>query len=438
MTKKTDEETKVEEVFELLNLKEKFVEYYSDNNKSEKEIWETAIICLDANVMLELYRMPEETRNSYFEVFEKLKDRIVIPYQAMTEFFDNRFEVIKGERLNYESVLDGLIASLEKTESNYGKTFRNPVSEIDTLLKEIRKNIENTNKKIKKLRIKQIPSYFDDHILYKLTDLFQTRLHAPFNEEKLKEFYKEGDRRYKDKCPPGYMDVEKDGNRQYGDYIIWEEMKSISRVEGVSIIFISNDKKEDWRHTKGASHVRHELLEEFKKDTKHQFFMYKLENLPEKVKEFLEPKITDFVDDVHEGYGVEERVDWNLLEPSKRLTLSELINSNYIKHKKISDSAFKLLKENNEIIEEHLFGKISVFKQEATDILKNINSIIGSRYLNKGSLEDLIKKYMELIEILKAEITLSSILRDAISQNIGVLNSYCHMLGISLKAISFD
>lgn len=283
-------------------MKDIFSEYYSDNNKSEKEIWETAIICLDSNVMLELYRMPEETRNSYFEVFEQIKGRVIIPYQAMKKFFNNRFNVIENERMNYESVLNDLMTSLRTTETNYVAKFRNPVAEIEEFLKEIRGNVENTSKKIKVLIINKIPSYFDDHILVKLTDLFQNRIHKAFEVEKLEEFYENGNKKYREKCSLDYKDVNKSEEKQYEDYIIWEEMINISFEEKKPIIFISNNKKGNWRHGRETSQVRHELLEEFRKRAGYQFFMYKLEEIPEKVKTYLETEIKDFEDKVHRGY----------------------------------------------------------------------------------------------------------------------------------------
>ena len=53
-------------------------------------IWEGAVIVLDTNILLNLYRYSEATRDEILSVMEKLKDRLWMPYQVGLEYFNNR------------------------------------------------------------------------------------------------------------------------------------------------------------------------------------------------------------------------------------------------------------------------------------------------------------------------------------------------------------
>lgn len=54
----------------------------------------SGIVVLDANIMLNLYRYHESTREELFDVLAKLGDRLWIPNHAMSEFWKNRTLVL--------------------------------------------------------------------------------------------------------------------------------------------------------------------------------------------------------------------------------------------------------------------------------------------------------------------------------------------------------
>ena len=53
-------------------------------------IWERGVIVLDTNILLNLYRYSEATRDDILSAMEKLKDRLWMPYQVGLEYFNNR------------------------------------------------------------------------------------------------------------------------------------------------------------------------------------------------------------------------------------------------------------------------------------------------------------------------------------------------------------
>lgn len=84
-----------------------------------------------------------------------------------------------------------------------------------------------------------------------------------FSDEELIKIYKEGETRYKNKIPPGYED-KKPTNDKYGDLIIWKEIMKYSSEKQKNIIFVTNDKKNDWFDN---NYPRRELIREFYENT---------------------------------------------------------------------------------------------------------------------------------------------------------------------------
>lgn len=98
--------------------------------------------------------------------------------------------------------------------------------------------------------------------------LFKGRIGSSYDVDKEHEIYKLGEYRYRNQIPPGYAD-EKDKPeiwRKYGDLVLWlQTIDHASLEETKSIIFVTNDAKEDWI-TKGG-HPNPLLIEEFVKRT---------------------------------------------------------------------------------------------------------------------------------------------------------------------------
>jgi len=59
--------------------------------------WRDGLLILDANVLLNLYRVPLATRNDVLEVLEACAERLWLPHQAACEYFKNRPAVIEEQ-----------------------------------------------------------------------------------------------------------------------------------------------------------------------------------------------------------------------------------------------------------------------------------------------------------------------------------------------------
>ena len=58
------------------------------------EMLEKALICYDANVLLNVYRYSDETQNGLVEVFKAFADRTYLPHQVALEYARNRAKTI--------------------------------------------------------------------------------------------------------------------------------------------------------------------------------------------------------------------------------------------------------------------------------------------------------------------------------------------------------
>lgn len=116
-----------------------------------------------------------------------------------------------------------------------------------------------------------------------MTNLFQGKVGEAYTKEQLNEIYKEADGRYANKIPPGYRDNAKPGNEKYGDYIIWQQLKEHAKTQGKPLIFVTDDKKDDWWwvHEGKTIGPRPEIRRDMYEYAKVKFYMYQSERFIE-------------------------------------------------------------------------------------------------------------------------------------------------------------
>lgn len=110
------------------------------------------------------------------------------------------------------------------------------------------------------------------------------RVGAPFTYRQKINIYTEGSTRYQHKIPPGYEDNSKRKNdetslEKYGDLLIWKQTLHHAESSEKSVIFITNDAKEDWwllDSDRKPIEPRKELLDEFGEYSENSFIMLNL------------------------------------------------------------------------------------------------------------------------------------------------------------------
>lgn len=117
--------------------------------------------------------------------------------------------------------------------------------------------------------------------------LLDGKVGPEYSTEEFEEILKEGERRFKNKIPPGYKDSEKSNDDQYGDYIVWKETLDYAKEKSKSIIFVSSDRKDDWYlKSNGLCYgPLPALIKEFNEFTGQTIYLYSLEQFLFHVKE---------------------------------------------------------------------------------------------------------------------------------------------------------
>jgi len=91
-------------------MKNKFYGYYKPSKETFDSLWDNALIVLDANILLDFYRLSKSTCDDLFEVLKTLEDRIWIPYQAANEYHKNIVNVVKSQIKQNDEALQALYA----------------------------------------------------------------------------------------------------------------------------------------------------------------------------------------------------------------------------------------------------------------------------------------------------------------------------------------
>lgn len=291
-------------------MKELFVEYCPLSQAAIQEIWETALVILDTNILLNLYRYTDETREGLLEILEseKLSERLWLPFQAALEFHRNRADVIAGQAVPYQKIVaaidkntNNLLEEIQKIELHRYHPYLQK-EDIFTVANNIKENL------LAHLRDKAsaYPNFLsNDPILDRIHELFKGKHGSQPYAKRKAELIQKGEERFKAKIPPGYADKGKDGEDKYGDFFLWQEILDKAISEKQPVILVTDERKEDWWYrVKGKTvGARPEMRREFKNGTGYEFLLY---------------NPVEFTKYANQFIGQPDRTD-NLLEEMKRL-----------------------------------------------------------------------------------------------------------------------
>jgi PIN like domain len=310
-------------------MREMATNYSRPTREQFKQMWQDCVFIFDTNVLLHIYRYTNETRNSLLSAIESLKEngKIWLPHQVMLEYLENREEVITTQYSVDTDIEKILEQALNTIEGKYkrGHLFAN----AEFITWQVRRAMKNIRASIVQAQ-SQYPNLLEtDVFLDRWTNIFDGRVGSPYPPEKLEEIFKEFEQRFKSQTPPGYKDskTKKEGFKKYGDGIIWFQMIDYAKSLKKPVIFIVDDRKEDWwRVEKGKTlGPRPELITEFSLKAKVSFYMYNASQFLKYAREFLgleiEQKVIDEANDISQQIGITYSVNGitSLLEPAQLL-----------------------------------------------------------------------------------------------------------------------
>ena len=238
-------------------------------------LWKDSIFAVDANVLLNLYRYSTETRKELENALSSIQDNLFIPNQAAREFLRNRLSVTAAQADEYSKAVK-TIGDLAQTLQNKKKHPFLPEAELPEFKKQVGKLVESLNQQRETL----LNRLTKDEILDFIQKIADKKTGAAFTESQLTELAVDGEKRYATETPPGFKDGKKDATgdpyRKFGDLIVWKQLIAKAKSEQKGIIFVTDDKKEDWWIEQSGRTIgpRTELREEFIAEVSKDFWMY--------------------------------------------------------------------------------------------------------------------------------------------------------------------
>lgn len=266
-------------------MKDLFIGFYRPSEEEFKELWGNCHFVFDANMLLNVYRYSELARKTFIKIFQELNERIWIPHQVGIEYHFHMLEEIKGQEKKYDELQKIIKTKSTEIEEEY-KNFSLRHSNLkmdEKLLKKLQDSINDLCKDLEK----QKENHPDLNITKnEIMKVFTDKVGDPYSQERIEEIENEGEIRYSRKQPPGFKDNKKGGIRyhddrayqqKYGDLMLWNQLIDYSKNKDVPIIFVTDDRKDDWWNIIGGERVgpSPQLLQEFKRKTEgNKFYMY--------------------------------------------------------------------------------------------------------------------------------------------------------------------
>ena len=236
------------------------------------------LIVLDTNILLELYRQPANISLDVISALKEIKDCLYIPRQVYDEYVRNYHEICGKERKKYQKVKKELSESTrrlqEDIDSKISEYRKHNYTDITKLQSDLYQKIEETQNTINnfehehKTEIQLNIDFLEKDKVKEFVDFLKTeeRIGADISFSSRLSILQEGQIRFDNLIPPGYMDREKTGQDKYGDLFVWKSILAIAKEQNANIIFVCNDVKEDWwkKDKEIPINLRDELLREYK------------------------------------------------------------------------------------------------------------------------------------------------------------------------------
>lgn len=353
-------------------MKGMFPQYEERTAMEFDNAWKNGLFVFDTNVLLNLYQYQAVTRDELINILNQLSSRIWIPHHVALEFQRNRLRVIAKQnrrfadvRRTVDSARSNLISELGKLQltKRHSLIDPQPLTEGFSKLTD-EKLTDEFLSTLDNLRQNQQGLTGPDPIKEKIEELLDGHVGAaPENQAAIDDIYKEADRRFKSRIPPGYEDLDKDKDepdeylhngliykRKFGDYLIWRQVLKHTKENGIKqLILVTDDGKEDWWRKidlEGPKTIgpRPELIEEACIDGRViTFLMHNTEEFLKYAKKFLKAKVSK-----------------NTLEEVRDVSIEATNKTKFRDSRKFAEQAewsvFEWLLENFDRAEQNKFG----------------------------------------------------------------------------------
>jgi hypothetical protein len=234
----------------------------------------SALVAVDANVLLNLYRYNSRTTEDLLTIFERFGDRLVVPYQAMREFHRNRLSAIG----NPEQATNEARSNVAKSKASASRaldTWAKHVALEDAELQRLHGEIDSVFQSISDAvdsaapdRVHASTPAVNDRVLKRLADMLEGKVLPRPPDEEWAELIAKGQRRVVAEQPPGYLDAAK-GDKYpegaAGDFLVYMQACEEAQRRHLDLVIVTGDDKEDWWWRKEQDMIgpRQEMTKEF-------------------------------------------------------------------------------------------------------------------------------------------------------------------------------
>ncbi|MGW5079555.1 PIN-like domain-containing protein [Micromonospora echinospora] len=234
----------------------------------------SALIAVDANVLLNLYRYNAQTTKDLLAIFENVGDRLVIPHQAIREFHRNRLAAIGNPDGAAQDVRTALQKNQRSTLDALAR-WAKQVALADTDLERLQADVERVFRQLLEAvgnaepdRVQADTPAAQDRVLTRLAVLLEGKVLARPPDDEWARLIEEGKQRVEEQRPPGYLDADKDDEHPEGaagDFLVYWQACEEAKQRKLDLIIVTGDEKEDWwwRHRSVVVGPRHEMTKEF-------------------------------------------------------------------------------------------------------------------------------------------------------------------------------
>lgn len=265
-------------------MENSFFGFYNPTPAQFDQLWREGTIVLDANAILDLYRLPPKARDELFSALEYFKDRLWLPYQVALEYQRNRFTVIAERRSSTSAVFSAttkLLNDLKDSVSELKLDQYEAQFNSDEVLKEMDAPLNKLLAAISDVQKSELDVSQADPIRQRLDKIFENRIgHGPKNQIEMDALVRDAEARFDAKQPPGFADEKRKNKSRfvhdgllytncYGDLILWRQVIEYAKNNNIKqLMFVTGDKKEDWWWREAGKTIgpHQELVREIRRD----------------------------------------------------------------------------------------------------------------------------------------------------------------------------
>jgi hypothetical protein len=279
-------------------MRKRFKNYHRLSNEEFNSLWRECTFAFDANVILNLYRYSDKTRDELLSILGALQERIWMPYHAAAEFHRSRVKVVADHSRNYADLRAFVDKELGQLQQKFGSLYRDTGIDQEKVFGETEAALRQLSARLGELEknsVRPTNSTDEDAIWKAVVELFDGRVGDPIDSDALRQLREEGQARYDAHVPPGFADADKGGTEQFGDLVLWKQVIQRARDLKTPMILVTDDSKEDWWwQSEGSAIGPHPaLIEEITRDAHVAFWMYSSDGFIRQAARFLKRKISE-------------------------------------------------------------------------------------------------------------------------------------------------